>query len=105
MSEDPITSTPPPSDERPQNELLKLFDEEERSYYKRLKDMVLGFSKPKDSIEFKKALIELQRLWAPIIAISLPIIVVIVMGMVKIGGTDAKVQVETQIVEAVETPK
>ncbi|MEG1788314.1 MAG: hypothetical protein RR268_03750 [Kiritimatiellia bacterium] len=105
MSEDPITSTPPPSDERPQNELLKLFDEEERSYYKRLKDMVLGFSKPKDSIEFKKALIELQRLWAPIIAISLPIIVVIVMGMVKIGGADAKVQVETQIVEAVETPK
>ncbi len=89
--------------EHEKDELLKLFEKSERSYLKRLADMCVGFSKPKDSVEFKEACIELQRLWAPIVAISLPVFVLIIMCMVKIGGEVKEVTVEMQVIEAEET--
>ena len=56
--------TPPTSETESlsQDELIKLFDEEERSYFRRIADMCKGLGCPRDSIEFKKAMIELQRL-------------------------------------------
>lgn len=85
--------------EREKDELLKLFEEEERGIFRRILDMFSGLTKPRDSVEFKKACIELQRLWAPIVAVAIPVLVLIVMGMVKVGGDIQEVTVEMQVVE------
>ncbi len=89
--------------EAEKDELLKLFEKNERNYFVRIRDMFVGLTKPKDSVEFKEAKIELQRLWAPIVAISLPILVLLIMGMVKIGGEVTEVKVATQVIEPEES--
>ena len=45
---------------------------EEKGFFRRMKDMFAGFSKPRSSAEYKLARTELQRLIAPLAAILLP---------------------------------
>ena len=45
---------------------------EEKGFFRRMKDMFAGLSKPRSSPEYKLARIELQRLVAPLAAILLP---------------------------------
>ena len=45
---------------------------EEKGFFRRIKDMFSGLSKPRSSAEYKLARIELQRLMAPLAAILLP---------------------------------
>ena len=45
---------------------------EEKGFFRRMKDMLTGLSKPRSSAEYKLARIELQRLIAPLAAILLP---------------------------------
>ena len=52
---------------------------EEKGFFRRLGDMFSGLSKPKSSPEYKLAKVELQRLAAPILAILLPTLGVIVL--------------------------
>ncbi len=63
--------------------LMKLFDESEIGYLARLKSMFIGLTKSPDTREYKVARIELQRLSAPMAAIFLPIIAILVMIVVS----------------------
>lgn len=100
MTEDPTEFQPEGS---PKDELIRLFDKEERSYLRRIADMFKGLGKPKDSIEFKEAMIELQRLGAPIAAVFIIVTVAVVMSVIKIGGDPPEVKVEMEIIEPTET--
>lgn len=100
MTDDPNTFSP---EDTPQDELIRLFDKEERSYLRRIVDMFKGLGKPKDSIEFKEAIIELQRLGAPIASVVIVVTVVVVMSIIKIGGDPPEVKVQMDIIEPTET--
>lgn len=81
------------------DELLKIFEQGERSYFKRLADMFKGFGQPKDSLEFKQAMIEFQRLGAPIAAFVIVLTAVAVMSLVKFVPDEKPPAIETQIIE------
>ena len=69
---------------------------EEKGFFRRLGDMFSGLSKPKSSPEYKLAKVELQRLTAPILAILLPtlgVIVLIVITAIQ-GRTKEVIQVD-----------
>lgn len=68
------------------SEMLKLFDKEERGYFARLRDMFVGLMRSRDSIEYKEALRELQRQWAPLLGVAIPIVIAVVMCSITIGG-------------------
>lgn len=93
------TLEPLPGDEPAKDELIKLFDEEERNYLQRIVDMFKGFGQPKDSIEHKKAMIELQRLGAPIAAVVGMLLAITVMCTIKITASEKPPVVETQVIE------
>lgn len=59
------------------DEISKQYDE--RGFFKRLGDMFKGLKQPKNSREYKLARLEFQRLKAPIIAIIVPILGVIIL--------------------------
>ena len=85
--------------EREKDELLKIFEQGERSYFTRLVDMCKGLGKPKDSLEFKQAMIEFQRLGAPIAAVVVIVSAITVMSLVKFVPDEKPPVVETQIIE------
>ena len=85
--------------EHEKDELLKIFEQGERSYITRLVDMCKGFGKPKDSLEFKQAIIEFQRLGAPIAAVVVIVSAITVMSLVKFVPDEKPPVVETQIIE------
>ena len=95
--------TPPvePS-ELTRDELIKMIDEEGRSYPRRIIDMFKGLRQPKDSLDYKKAIIELQRLGAPLGSIALFSIILVVMSVMKITAEEKPPVIVTEIVEAVE---
>lgn len=69
---------------------------EEKGFFRRLGDMFSGLSKPKSSPEYKLARVELQRLSAPILAILLPtlgVIILIVITAIQ-GRTKEVIQVD-----------
>ena len=101
MADDPNTSLPE-SESLSKDELIKLFDEEERSYFRRIVDMCKGLGQPRDSIEFKKAMIELQRLWAPIAAVLLMTTIIVVMSVIRITVDEKPPAIETQVIEPTE---
>lgn len=96
MADDPNTFSP---EDAPKDELIRLFDKEERSYFRRIVDMFKGLGKPKDSLEFKEAMIELQRLGAPIAAVVIIVTVVVVMSIIEIGGEPPEVTVQMEVIE------
>lgn len=85
------------------DELIKMIDEEERSYPRRLIDMCKGLGQPKDSLDYKKAMIELQRLGAPIGAILILALSLIAMSLMKITAEEKPPVVVTELVQAEET--
>ena len=94
----------PPVDpsELTRDELIKMIDEEGRSYPRRIADMFKGLRQPKDSLDYKKAMIELQRLGAPLGAILLFTIILIVMSVMRITAEEKPPVIVTEIVEATE---
>ncbi len=80
------------------NEEMAKFEEE--GYFKRLGKMFSGLGRPRDSREYKEALIELQRQVAPLSAILLPLIVVIVLFVVTAVGGGPKKEIKLDIVQA-----
>ena len=88
---------------------------EEKGFFRRLSDMFSGLSKPKSSAEYKLAKVELQRLTAPLAAILLPtlgVIILIVITAIQ-GQTKQTIQVdiaraqdeETELEEEEEQPE
>ncbi len=60
---------------------------EEKGYFRRLGDMFSGLGKPKNSPEYKRARVELQRQAAPLIAIvSVVMFVVVLIVMTAVSG-------------------
>ena len=60
---------------------------EEQSFFKRLKTMFSGLKCSKYSREYKLARIELQRLAAPLVAVVVPTLVVVVLCVVTMVST------------------
>ena len=69
---------------------------EEKGFFRRMSEMFSGLSKPKSSAEYKLAKTELQRLTAPLAAILLPtmgVIILIVITAIQ-GQTKQTIQVD-----------
>ena len=78
---------------------------EEKGFFQRMGDMFSGLSKPKSSAEYKLAKTELQRLVAPLAAILLPtlgVIILIVITAIQ-GQTKQTIQVDIAQVQEDET--
>ena len=69
---------------------------EEKGFFRRMKDMFSGLSKPHASAEYKLAKTELQRLAAPLCAILLPTLGVIILIVITAitGQTKQTIQVD-----------
>ena len=75
---------------------------EEKGFFRRLSEMFSGLSKPHSSAEYKIARTELQRLAAPILAIMLPVLGMVVLIVVTaVTGAD-KDAIQVDIAQAVE---
>ena len=75
---------------------------EEKGFFRRLSEMFSGLSKPHGSAEYKIACTELQRLAAPILAIVLPVLGMVVLIVVTaVTGAD-KDAIQVDIAQAVE---
>ncbi len=75
---------------------------EEKGFFRRIGDMLAGLSKPKSSPEYKMARTELQRLAAPILAIVLPVMGVVVLIVVTAVTGQVKETITVDIASAVE---
>ena len=75
---------------------------EEDGYFKRLFKMFVGLGKPRGSGEYKEAVIELQRQIAPLAAILLPLICVVVLFVVTAVGNTRREAIKVDIVQATE---
>ena len=77
----------------------------EKGFFRRLREMFTGLSKPHNTPEYKLALVELQRLAAPLAAILLPTLGVIVLIVITAisGQTKATIQVDIAKIQEEET--
>ena len=73
---------------------------EEAGLFKRIGRMMKGLSCPRASREYKEALIELQRLSAPLTAILLPTIAVIVLVVVSAVSSNKHEEIRVDIAQA-----
>ena len=73
---------------------------EEKSFFRRLADMFSGLSKPHATAEYKMALTELQRLAAPLAAILLPTLGVIILIVVTAITGQNKETIQVDIARA-----
>lgn len=75
------------------------------SYIKRMKKLFFGLKEPRDSRAYKEAMIEMQRLSAPISAVLMPLLSVLLLVVLSNASvTDDRI-IETQIMEAEEMQK
>lgn len=75
---------------------------EEKGFFRRLSEMFSGLSKPRSSAEYKIARTDLQRLAAPILAILLPVLGMVVLIVVTaVTGSD-KDAIQVEIAQPVE---
>ena len=74
---------------------------EEEGYFKRLGKMFAGLGRPRDTREYKEAVIELQRQIAPLLALLVPLVGAVILFVVTAmsGSTEQKVKVEIAQVE------
>ena len=79
-------------------ELMSLYNE--KSYVQRMKDMVSGLRKPRDSKEYKLAMIEVQRLKAPVMAVVIPVLLMLSLMMFSKPREVDEVEFQTDIMEA-----
>ena len=75
---------------------------EEKGFFRRLVDMFSGLSKPRNTPEYKLARTELQRLAAPILAIVLPIMGIVVLIVVTEVTGQGKETIQVDIAHAQE---
>ncbi|MBR1586754.1 MAG: hypothetical protein IJ658_00375 [Kiritimatiellae bacterium] len=75
---------------------------EEDGYFKRLFKMFAGLGMPRGSGEYKEAVTELQRQVAPLAAILLPVIAVVVLFVVTAVGNTRREAIKVDIVQATE---
>ena len=75
---------------------------EEDGYFKRLFKMFAGLGKPRNSGEYKEAVTELQRQVAPLAAILLPLIAIVVLFVVTAVGNTRREAIKVDIVQATE---
>ena len=80
--------------------ILSLFSE--RSYWQRLAEMFRGLRQPKDSGEYFKARVELQRQWAPLTALLIPSLCILLLVLFANAKPAAQRAFETEIIEAEE---
>ena len=73
---------------------------EEDGYFKRLGKMFAGLGRSRDSREYKEAVIELQRQVAPVLAVLVPLIIVVVLFVVTAMSDKVKKTVKVDIVTA-----
>ena len=90
---------PPEKEPEVKDAILQMFEDEERGYFRRLSDMCKGLGQPRDSIEFKKAWIEFQRLGAPIAAVLIIVSALLVMSLIKPNIKEAPPAIQTEIIE------
>jgi hypothetical protein len=74
----------------------------EATYWQRLKKMQEGLKAKADTKEYKEAMIEMQRLSAPVVALLLPIFCVGLLVLASAGKTTNDRVIETQILEVEE---
>ena len=79
--------------------------EDSRTFFSRIKDIYVGFKKPKDSKEYKIAKIELQRLWAPISAITLPCLLILCLMLFANNKKQITNEFITEIIQTEEVPE
>lgn len=81
-------------EEKGLNEIEELFRED--SFFERLSNMFKGFASARETKAYKVARLELQRLWAPVCAVMIPLIAVAVLFFVAAGqaGKQAVITVE-----------
>lgn len=74
---------------------------EDKNYFKRLSEMMKGLSKPKTSREYKLAKVEFQRLAAPLLAITVTSVFVIVLMVLtaNAGKKEETIDIEVQKVQ------
>ena len=75
---------------------------EEKGFFRRMADMFSGLSKPRSSAEFKLAQTELQRLAAPILAITLPVLGIVALIVITAVTGQAKQTIQVDIAHAQE---
>lgn len=75
---------------------------EEEGYFKRLGKMFSGLSRKHSSREYKEAVLELQRLIAPLLAILLPVIGAIILFVVTALDTTSEQKFDVEIAEVEE---
>jgi len=75
---------------------------DEKGFFRRLRDMFTGLSKPRSSAEYKLARTELQRLIAPLAAILLPVMGVIVLIVITAVQGQQKETITVDIARAQE---
>lgn len=74
-------------------EIMSLF--KEKSFFQRLKSIATGIGKPVDSKEYKEARTNLQRLMAPVVAITVPCLVVLL--LLIFGKSKAKNELVVEV--------
>ena len=79
-------------------EIEKMF--EGKSFFQRLMLMKNGLKKPRDSKEYKEAMLELQRLSAPATAIVLPILAILILALISATTEKNDRVIETTVMEA-----
>ena len=75
---------------------------EEKGFFRRMADMVVGLSKPHSSGEYKIARIELQRLAAPILAITLPVVGFVALIVITAVQSQTERKIEVEVARSVE---
>ena len=75
---------------------------EEKGFFRRMKDMFSGLSQPRSSAEYKIAKTELQRLAAPLVAILLPTLGVIILIVITAIQGQTKQTIRVDIARAQE---
>ena len=106
MSEAPANApfpAPPVEHDRAYVEMIKLF--EELSLKERVKRTLDGLNQPKDSGEYKFAVLQLQRMTGPFLAIVLPIIAVALLLTIETTHDTRAETRPVEILEVTETPE
>lgn len=73
---------------------------EDDGYFRRLIKMFVGLGRPRNSPEYKEAIVELQRQTAPLLAILLPVLVVATLFVVTAVSGAGKRELKVEIVQA-----
>ena len=73
---------------------------EDDGYFRRLIKMFVGLGRPRNSPEYKEAIVELQRQTAPLLAILLPVLFVATLFVVTAVSGSGKRELKVEIVQA-----